>query len=88
MEGGGVWAGFYGAIEEGVGEERFLLLELVNAVFHSARADEFMDEDRLVLADAVGAVGGLVFGGGVPPGVEVDDAIGGGEVKASAARFK
>ncbi len=37
------------------------------------------------LADAVGAVGGLVFGGGVPPGVVVDDGVGGGEIEPGAA---
>ncbi len=33
----------------------------------------------------MGAVGRLVFDGGVPPGVEVDDGIGAGEVEAGAA---
>ena len=66
----------------------FLLLELVNAVFDGAIADEFVDEDGFVLADPVGAVGSLVFGGGIPPGVEVDHGVGGGKVEAGAAGFK
>src|SRR5688572_12312475 len=37
------------------------------------------------MADAVGAVDGLVFDGGVPPGVEEDDIAGGGEIEADAA---
>jgi len=77
-----------GSGEEGVGEERFLLLELVDAVFDGALTDELVDEDGFVLADAVGAVGGLVFGGGVPPGVVVDDGVGSGEVEAGAAGFE
>ena len=66
----------------------FLLLELVNAVFDGAIADEFMDEYGFVLADTVGAVGSLIFGGGVPPGIEVDHGVGGGKVEAGAAGFK
>jgi len=34
------------------------------------------------LADAEGAVGGLVFHGGVPPAVEVENVVGAGEVEA------
>ena len=77
MERFGVGGGFGSSGEEGVGEEGFLLLELVDAVFDGAGADEFVDEDGFVLADAVGAVGGLIFGGGVPPRVEMDDGVGG-----------
>ena len=66
----------------------FLLLKLVNAVFDGAIADEFVDEDGFVLADTVGAVGSLVLGGGIPPGVEVDHRVGGGKVEAGTAGFK
>ena len=34
----------------------------------------------------MGAVGGLIFDGRVPPGVEVDDVGGGGQVQSGAAR--
>jgi hypothetical protein len=44
-----------------------------------------LDEHRLGLAEAVGAVGGLVFDGRVPPRVVVDHRVGGGEVEADAA---
>jgi uncharacterized protein (DUF433 family) len=44
-----------------------------------------VDLDGAVLADAVGAVGGLVLDGGVPPAVEVEDVGGGGEVEADTA---
>ena len=43
-----------------------------------------MDEDGAVLADAVGAVGGLVFDRGVPPGVEKEDVVGGCQVQAGS----
>ena len=56
-------------------------------IFSSMRAadDQLVDEDRLVLADAVGAVGGLVLDRRVPPRVVVDDGVGGGQVEADAA---
>ena len=66
----------------------FLLLELVNAVFDRSGTDEFVDEDRLVLADAVGAVSGLVFGGRIPPGIVVDDAVGGCQIQTGATGFE
>ena len=47
------------------GEFGFFLLHLVDALLDGVLAEEFMDEDRFVLADAVGAVGGLGLGGGV-----------------------
>jgi len=40
------------------------------------------------MPNALGAVGGLHFHGGIPLRVEVDDIIGGGQVQAHAARFK
>ena len=52
--------GFFG--EEGFDEGGLFALEFEDAVFDGAAADEFVDEDGRGLADAVGAVGGLVFG--------------------------
>ena len=66
----------------------FPLLELVDAVLDGSVADQLVDEDGLVLADAVCAVGGLVFGGRIPPRVVVDDAVGGGEVETGATGFQ
>ena len=80
--------GDVGVGEDSCGELAFLLLEFVDAFFDGFLAEEFVDEDGFVLADAVGAVGGLGFGGGVPPGVVVDDGVGGGEVEAGAAGFE
>ena len=50
--------------------------------------DEFDGLDGLFLADAVGAVGGLLLGGGIPPRVEVDNGVRAGEVEAGAAGFE
>jgi hypothetical protein len=50
-----------------------------------AARDELDAVDGALLADAVGAVGGLVLDGRVPPGVEVDDHVRAGQVQARAA---
>ena len=51
-------------VAEDVGGEGLLVAdELVYAFFERAFADEFVDENVLRLADAEGAVGGLVFDG-------------------------
>ncbi len=47
--------------------------------------DELVDEHRLVLADAVGAVSCLVFDRRVPPGIIVDHRIGRREIEAGTA---
>jgi hypothetical protein len=51
----------------------------------AAGHDQLVDEHRLVLPEAVGAVGGLVLDRRVPPRVVVDHGIGGGQVEAEAA---
>ena len=43
------------------------------AFFHRAATDEFVDQHVALLADAKGAVGGLIFDRRVPPPVEVND---------------
>ena len=59
----------------------------VGATMRSAGAfaDEVVGDDGAGLADAVGAVGGLVLDGGVPPAVVVDDVGGFGEGEAEGA---
>ena len=74
--------------EETVCEGGFVLLEFVDAFFDGFLAEELVDEDRLVLAYAIGAVCRLRFGGRVPPRIVVDHCIGGGEVQAGAACFQ
>ena len=63
--------GFAG--EDAFGEAGFLGLQLLDAFLDAAGADELVDEYGFVLADAVGAVGGLVLDRRVPPGVQVED---------------
>src|SRR5262249_686916 len=48
-------------------------------------ADEALDENRLLLTDAVGAVDRLVLDGGVPPAVEEEDVVHELQVQADAA---
>ena len=62
--------------------------QLVDALLDGATANELVRQHIAVLADAPGAVGGLVFHGGVPPAVEVDHMRGGGQVQSGAARLE
>ena len=48
-------------------------MSCVDALLDGAATDELVHEHVALLTDAVGAVGRLVFDGGVPPAVEVDD---------------
>ena len=59
----------------------------VDALFDGAFADKLVDHDVFVLSDAKSTVSGLVFDGRIPPSIEMDDMVGGGEVKSSAAGF-
>src|SRR5262245_30220278 len=59
--------------ERGAGERALLLLEGEDALFDGLCGHESVDEDGLVLADAVRAVGGLLLDGRVPPWVEQED---------------
>ena len=45
------------------------------------RGHQFVDEHGLVMADAVCPVAGLIFHGRIPPGVVVNNRIGGGQVQ-------
>nr|WP_156925529.1 hypothetical protein [Thioalkalivibrio paradoxus] len=53
-------------------------MQFDDAFLDAAAHHQAVDGDRALLADAVGAVGGLVFDRGVPPGVEVDHVVGEG----------
>ncbi len=72
------------AVENG-GEFLLACLQLQNTGFDGIFRDEFVDEDGLVLTDAVGAVGGLAFNGRVPPGIVMNHGVGGGQVEADAS---
>lgn len=77
-----------GGGHDGVVEGGFAFFEGHHFFFDGVAHEEAVDEDGVFLADAVGAVGGLVFDGGVPPGVEVEDVGGSGEIEAGAAGFE
>jgi hypothetical protein len=62
----------------------FALLEFPDFFLDGAWGDEAVGVDGAGLADAMGAVDGLGFDGGVPPGVVEDDVAGGGEIEAGA----
>ena len=65
-------------------EVALVLNHLVDALLKGVLGDEAVDKDVLVLANAVGTVGGLSLDGGIPPEVVVDDMAGGGEVETGA----
>ena len=71
-----------------LGQRAFAGDDVVNAFFEGAATDEFVDHDVALLADAEGAVRGLVFDGRIPPAVEMNHVRGGGEVEAGAAGFE
>ena len=75
----------FAAADDGFGQVRFLGEQAVDALFDGADGDEFVDLYFALLADAVGAVGGLVFDGGVPPAVEMEHVAGGGQIEAEPA---
>jgi hypothetical protein len=50
--------------------------------------EELVDEDGFVLADAVGALGRLILDRRVPPGIVVDDRVGGSQIETGAAGFE
>jgi hypothetical protein len=64
------------------------LLEGEDLLLDAAGDDQLVDEYRLVLAQAMRAIGGLVLHRRVPPGVVVDDGVGGGQIESDAAGFR
>ena len=62
--------------------------DLIDLFFEGVLGDETVDEDVVLLSDAVGAVCRLRLYGGIPPEVVVDDMGGGGEVEAGAGGFQ
>ncbi len=61
------------------------LLQLHDLFFNGVLCNELIHLHRVLLTDAVGAVGGLILGRHVPPRVVVDDDVGRGQVQAGAA---
>src|SRR5690606_36256494 len=71
--------------DQRVGEPALLLVQGEDPLLDGAPEDQAVDRDGAGLADAVRAVARLVLDGRVPPWVEVDDVVSGGEVEARAA---
>ena len=78
----------FSAFEQAVGEGAFLLVELDDFFFDRVFCHNAVDGDGAFLAHAVGAIGRLIFHGGVPPGIHVNDIIGSSEVESGPARFE
>ena len=70
----------------GVGQRLLGLLQFHDLFLNGVLRDQPVHLYRVALTDAVGAVGGLILRGKVPPRVVVDDDIGGGQVETCAAR--
>jgi len=73
------------AFQQTVGEVALLPVQRDDLLFYGAFSHQPVNRHRALLADAVGAVGGLVFHRRVPPRVHVDDIIRRREVEADAA---
>ena len=71
-----------------ISEVSLVLYHLVNALLEGVLSDETVDEDILMLANAVGSVGGLCLNRGIPPEIIVDDMTCSGEIEASACGFQ
>ena len=71
-----------------LGQRGLAFLQGQDALFDGALGDEFVDEHLVRLADAVGAVGGLVFYRRVPPRVVVDDSVGLRQVQTDPTGFE
>ena len=61
--------------DEVVEQRAFSLVERQNAFLDGVAYDEADDVHAARLADAMGAVGGLVLDGGIPPRVEDNDRV-------------
>ena len=80
----GVLAGDCGWVEQVAAAGALALHEAVEGQVEGNRGEAWVgvlrdgqaDLHGLFLADAIDAVGALVFDGGIPPAVEVDDVIG------------
>ena len=75
-------------VDDRVGEVALGFLQLEHFFFDRVLGDQAIREDLAGLADAVGAVDGLRFDRGVPPGIEQEDVIGRGQIQAEAAGFQ
>ena len=72
-------------VKNGIGQFSFVLLHLQDFLFNRVFRNDFAGKDMACLADAVGAVDGLRFRGGIPPWIEQEDVIRRREIEADAA---
>ena len=63
-------------------------MESADFFLHRVSRDQAVGHHLVFLADAVRAVDGLRFDGGIPPRVEEDDVARGGQVQAGAGGFE
>ena len=75
-------------IKNGSGQFSFVLLHLQNFLFNCVFRNDFACKDMARLADAVGAVDGLRFRGGIPPWIKQEDVVGRREIEADTARLE
>ena len=64
------------------------LLHLQDPLLNGSLDNELENAHVMSLANAVGSVGRLILGSGVPPRVIVDDDVRGREIESDAAGFK
>ena len=76
------------SVEDSGDEFSFIFVEGEDLLFDGIFGDQSINGHGAELAESVGSVGGLVFDGWVPPGVHVDDVIGGREVQTGAPCFE
>ena len=76
------------AFQRGRDDFPFAILQGQDLFFNGIAGDQFVAGDHFGLPNAVGAAGGLVFHGRIPPRIEMDDRVGAGEVQAYAAGFQ
>ena len=62
--------------------------QLIDSLLDCATADEFVHQDIALLPNAKGAVGCLIFDGGVPPSIEMNDMRSRREIQAGATRLE
>ena len=75
-------------VENGFGQFSLVLLHLEDLLFDRVFRNDFACKDMACLADAIGAVDGLCFRGGIPPWIKQEDVIGGREIEADADRLE
>ena len=74
--------GVFVACDDSVEEFLFHGFELHDFFLDGVAHEEALDEDGLLLTHAMRAVAGLVFDGRIPPGIEMEDVAGAGQIQA------